>query len=75
MASCRGNSGKRHVMLVQWLGLIRITSYLRYGVVMLTAQALRTSACDTYPVDPGDKQCRAKYGPKIMCMSIRGLDT
>ena len=55
MASRRVNSGKRHVMLVQCVGLICIISDLRYSVVMLTVQALRTSASDTYPVDCGDK--------------------
>ena len=73
MASCRGNSGKRHVVLVQCIGLICIISELRYRVVMLTVQALLTSASDTYPVDCGDKN--HEHGPKITYASIRRLDT
>lgn len=68
VASCRGNLGKRHVTLAQCIGLIRITSYWRYGVPMLTVQALRTSARDTYPVDRGNK-------PRIWAKNhIRELD-
>ena len=55
MASCRGHSGKRQVKLGQCRTLIGITSHLRYGVVMLTPRALRTSAGDRYQVDTSDK--------------------
>ena len=50
-----GYTCKHHIMLAKCISLIRIASYLRYGVVLLTGQALRTLARYTYPVDCSDK--------------------